>query len=331
MDTATLIAKLPSDIYQWCVRDISVFTTSAFIETYHHDLHEIVGFRYAFTLWLTRERNRTEIYFSESEHNHYHDFMADKGKDKDFCQKMANELRSYSDKVWAFMKEVSTLEEFKARQQEFAELYARFFTYHQAVYYTGQGLERKKLLPAHVIIMNDAYAYNEMVVPDVEDYLIRLGVDHLHINQQEGLVEDQLFLLLDGEVSVINGEELGEVATWLHEHALAKDASDVIEGLGINKGKVQGKVALVTNLNRLGDIPEGAILVTTQTRPQFNPQLKRCTALITDEGGSLCHAAILAREFGIPAVVGTRNATVSLKDGDKVEVDAEKGVVKRVL
>ena len=75
-------------------------------------------------------------------------------------------------------------------------------------------------------------------------------------------------------------------------------------------------------------MPKGAVVVSGMTNPQLVPYLKKASAIITDEGGLTCHAAIAARELGIPAVVGTQNATQVLKDGDLVEVDANKGVVR---
>lgn len=62
--------------------------------------------------------------------------------------------------------------------------------------------------------------------------------------------------------------------------------------------------------------------------PDFLPAMKKAVAFVTDEGGITCHAAIIAREMGKPCIIGTKNATRILKDGDFVEVDAENGVVK---
>ena len=72
----------------------------------------------------------------------------------------------------------------------------------------------------------------------------------------------------------------------------------------------------------------GDILVSPMTRPELMPAVKRAAAIVTDEGGITCHAAIVSRELGIPCIIGTKNATRILKDGDKVEVDANHGVVK---
>ena len=66
------------------------------------------------------------------------------------------------------------------------------------------------------------------------------------------------------------------------------------------------------------------------TRPEFLPLLRQAKAIITDEGGLTCHAAIISRELGIPCIIGTKMATRILKDGDLVEVDANKGIVRKI-
>ncbi len=94
------------------------------------------------------------------------------------------------------------------------------------------------------------------------------------------------------------------------------------------RGSAKGKVKILQYKHQISDFPEGAILVTEMTSPDFVPAVKRCSAIITDEGGIICHAAIVAREFKIPCIIGTKFATEILHDGDLVEVDAEKGIVK---
>ena len=73
---------------------------------------------------------------------------------------------------------------------------------------------------------------------------------------------------------------------------------------------------------------DNEILVSPMTVPDYLPAMKKAKAIITDEGGITCHAAIVSRELGIPCIVGTKIATQVLKDGDRVEVDANKGIVK---
>ncbi|MEK7567752.1 MAG: PEP/pyruvate-binding domain-containing protein [Patescibacteria group bacterium] len=93
-------------------------------------------------------------------------------------------------------------------------------------------------------------------------------------------------------------------------------------------GKYTGKIAIVDGIEDLQKVKEGYVLVTQMTNPKYLPQMKIAGAFVTDEGGMLCHAAIVARELKKPCVIGTKVATQVLKDGDLVEVDADRGVVK---
>ncbi|MBU1031264.1 MAG: hypothetical protein KKB65_08575, partial [Nanoarchaeota archaeon] len=74
----------------------------------------------------------------------------------------------------------------------------------------------------------------------------------------------------------------------------------------------------------------GEIIFTGMSTPDFVPLIKKAAAIVTDEGGVLCHAAIISRELKKPCIVGTKIATQVFKDGDLVEVDANKGVVKKL-
>lgn len=100
-----------------------------------------------------------------------------------------------------------------------------------------------------------------------------------------------------------------------------------LKGSTAMKGKVRGNVKVVLNLDELDKVEQGDILVAAMTTPDYAPALNKAVAIITDEGGIACHAAIVAREMKIPAVIGTKNATEILKDNMEVEVDADKGVV----
>lgn len=106
---------------------------------------------------------------------------------------------------------------------------------------------------------------------------------------------------------------------------------NVIKGEVGYQGKVKGKVFHIKNPDKvLKKIKKDVILVAKLTSPKLVPQINSSKAVITDEGGRLSHAAIFCREFKIPCIVGTKIATEVLKDGDKVEVDAERGIVKKL-
>lgn len=108
---------------------------------------------------------------------------------------------------------------------------------------------------------------------------------------------------------------------------------NIIKGSIANKGYAKGQVKVINAL--IEDQTEasekmnyGDVLVTGMTRPHLMPAISKASAIITDEGGITSHAAIVARELKIPCIIGTKIATKILKDGDLVEVDAEKGVIR---
>ncbi|MFZ3059877.1 MAG: phosphoenolpyruvate synthase [Candidatus Methanoperedens sp.] len=103
--------------------------------------------------------------------------------------------------------------------------------------------------------------------------------------------------------------------------------SALLEGLGASPGIAYGEAKLVSDASELGKVKNGDILVAVMTTPDMVPAMKRAAAIVTDEGGLTCHAAIVSRELGCPAVVGTRKATHVLIDGMKITVDGEKGLV----
>lgn len=101
-----------------------------------------------------------------------------------------------------------------------------------------------------------------------------------------------------------------------------------IKGMIASVGIARGRVKKILKIHDMANIEKGDILVSSMTRPEMVPAMKYAAAIITDEGGVTSHAAIVSRELGIPCIIGTKIATQILKDGDIVEVDANKGFVR---
>ncbi|MCX6769676.1 MAG: phosphoenolpyruvate synthase, partial [Candidatus Micrarchaeota archaeon] len=101
----------------------------------------------------------------------------------------------------------------------------------------------------------------------------------------------------------------------------------IVRGLGAAPGIGKGTVKILAGPKEMGKILKGDVLVTDMTTPDFVPAMKRASAIITNSGGMTCHAAIVSREMGIPCIVGTKNATTVLHDGQFVTVDAMRGMV----
>ena len=97
--------------------------------------------------------------------------------------------------------------------------------------------------------------------------------------------------------------------------------------LGANHGIHEGIARLIRSTDDLLELEEGDIVVAAATGEAFNSVLHLVGAIVTDHGGHACHAAIVAREMGFPAVVGTVDATARIRTGDRVRVDGAKGEV----
>ncbi|MFA6463502.1 MAG: PEP-utilizing enzyme [Candidatus Paceibacterota bacterium] len=102
----------------------------------------------------------------------------------------------------------------------------------------------------------------------------------------------------------------------------------VIKGTVAFPGKITARCKVLFSLDDMKKIEEGDVMVIAMTDPNYIQAMNRASAFVTDQGGILCHAAIVSREMKKPCIIGTKIATKVLKDGDLVEVDAEKGVVR---
>ncbi len=111
------------------------------------------------------------------------------------------------------------------------------------------------------------------------------------------------------------------------EEKIETSRTILVKGLGASPGKAGGQVRIYQEDMSLDVVKQGDVLVTQMTTPDMVPAMTRTTAIITDEGGMTCHAAIVARELGIPCIVGAKNATEILKNGMEVTVHGQTGVV----
>lgn len=123
-----------------------------------------------------------------------------------------------------------------------------------------------------------------------------------------------------------------EARTYMKRLGLVEDYSHLTETRGqcAFPGKARGVVQVIQTPDDLGKMRKGCILVSQATSPDLLPAMKKAAAIVTNTGGLICHAAITARELHIPCIVGTGNANMIFRDGDRVEVDATKGIVRKL-
>jgi pyruvate,water dikinase len=120
----------------------------------------------------------------------------------------------------------------------------------------------------------------------------------------------------------------GVTTERVHDWARQRDGGRVIDGAPASPGSVQGMARVVRGVDQIGDVREGEILVCGSTSPAWAPIFSKIRAAVTDVGGIMSHAAIVCREYGLPAVVGTGRATAEIQTGQMISVDGTAGRVE---
>ncbi len=136
-----------------------------------------------------------------------------------------------------------------------------------------------------------------------------------------GVERSKIYILQSRPITTINNKAARK------EPEQAGSGKVLVNGLGASPGVATGAVRIVTGAKDLDKVKQGDIMVTVMTMPDMVPGMRRAGAIVTDEGGMACHAAIVSRELGCPAVVGTKKATKLLSEGMIVTVDGGKGIV----
>lgn len=133
-------------------------------------------------------------------------------------------------------------------------------------------------------------------------------------------------------VRVLGGEAARRFAKQhiKEESAATKAPRGPLRGTVAFPGVVKGSVRIVNNVDQMSAMKQGEILVSIATSPNIVGAMKKAAAIVTDEGGLTCHASIVSRELGIPCVVGTIFGSSVLRDGDRVRVDARRGIVEKL-
>jgi len=166
-------------------------------------------------------------------------------------------------------------------------------------------------------------------LPPEEIFNLLAGKEIPNIQSLETRIKTYVLLSESGKTQFYTGEEGIKIANQELGEQKTDEVSSV-KGMPAYKGTAKGVARVLTRKEQVSNFQEGEILITTMTSPEYVPAIKKAKAIVTDEGGVLCHAAIVAREFKIPCVIGTHNATSVFKSGDQIEVDAESGLVKKI-
>ena len=204
---------------------------------------------------------------------------------------------------------VGLLRQFVYLRTALAESSDRFF------YYFKQTIIKE-------ICKRGGISINQALLYDYKDFDNRILNNHYPDHLLNKRKRGQLVWFKDKDTK----EYYGLKTYSLLKESLPDTVSD-IKGQVACPGKVNGKVKIIINFLDISKMNKGDILVTSMTTPEIAGALDKASGIITDEGGVTCHAAIIAREYAIPCLVGTVNATKLLKDEMEVELDCIKGIV----
>jgi pyruvate, water dikinase len=161
-----------------------------------------------------------------------------------------------------------------------------------------------------------------------DDEVITLARTGMAIRDHYGEPQDIEWAVSGGEWFILQSRPITTMGAGpTRSSSATAEAPVLLQGLAAAPGIVAGPVRILTSPKQGSSLVGGEVLVATMTSPDWVPTIKRAVALVTDGGGMTCHAAIVARELGVPCVVGTRVATTVLHDGQLVTVDATAGRV----
>jgi len=160
-----------------------------------------------------------------------------------------------------------------------------------------------------------------------DDEAIALATMGLAAEAHYGSPQDTEWAIANGHQYIVQSRPITTLAAKVAPDDVAVDQKPLLQGLAASSGRATGYVRVLESPDQGDQLLSGEILVAKMTSPDWVPIMRRAGALVTDGGGTTCHAAIVSRELGVPCVVGARTATTVLRTGELVTVDGGEGVV----
>ena len=304
---------------------------------------KIPGFSFKNVL-LVGTKGKIDRYLNETELNEHYEFIKNNKNLKEIFQdgvELDKKLAGFLDKdpITVF--------------PELNKLYVEYWSYLLLGYYVGHILTEEEIEPfkEEAELLRGFHSVREKIEADffpklLKQYEEKTGIsvsllsfafplelienrlDHAELEKRK---DNYVWMLKDGKETFASGAEAG---TIIKEElgSSEEDFSKISElnGTIACKGNAQGKVRIINTNAEIKDFQKGEVLITSMTSPNYISAMEKAVAFVTDEGGLLSHAAIVSREMNKPCIIGTKIATKVFKDGDLVEVDADKGVVKKI-
>src|SRR3989339_148918 len=208
----------------------------------------------------------------------------------------------------------------------------------EAVWGLGEGIVSGKITPDHYVISRDSGGKqiilklreeksNAKVLTDYE--MRKLTELAIKLEKHYKKPQDIEFAIEGNDIFITQTRPITTMEKRIDESLENREikGTPILTGLAASPGIASGKVKIVHNLKDLQKVNVGDILVTKMTNPDMVVTMQKSAAIVTDEGGLTAHASIVSREMGIPAIVGTQNATTQFKDGDLITVDGFSGKI----
>lgn len=207
--------------------------------------------------------------------------------------------------------------------------------------YGDKADERVKIIPTEKGFQNRFCLSDEMIM-ELAGWVVKIEEYYSDLKQRwtpmdiewalDGLSKE--LFIVQARPETVHSQQSHSVITEYHLSGNEADRKTVLKGIAVGDKMASGKVNILFSMDKRvidgHEFAEGDVLVTDMTDPDWEPIMKKASAIITNKGGRTCHAAIVARELGVPAIVGAGNATEILQEGDMVTVscgEGETGVV----
>lgn len=275
-------------------------------------------------------------------------------KDETLIKKWCDTIKVNTDSLISFIKrQPNNLEKIKNNYPQFLKMFHNYPAHYVAVKQTPNFLS-PELFKKFIPLCDDSRLYSENLYTETEEFMRKFAAligkktkytadEILSCTAEEfakylksGKLPNKKVLAHRFKTNALIFEKgsrilvTGRIVQHLERILIGSLKAKEIHGTTAYPGHVQGKVRIVLNPLKIKQFDEGDVLITGMTRPEFLPLMKKSSAVVTDAGGILCHAAVVAREMKIPTIIGTEKATKVFKDGDLVVVDANKGVVRMI-
>jgi phosphohistidine swiveling domain-containing protein len=320
---------------------------------YYRSLKEILKVGFDHTLFFHRQ-GTVSFFVADDEFREFGSKLAKKSvKDEKYAKKLCDELKKNSDILRPLMKKMKSRIPTVAEYNKFLVYFDRHLSYHNFAKKTVDFFDQenlRRLLP----YFEDARKYSEAVYSESESFFRAIAKliakkkgypaelftcltqkeFELFLSSQQlpsknilaARYKNSVLYFEKGKEIIFTGKEAKNVENLIDKQSWKSGAQ--LKGISAYPGRAAAVARIILDPRKKHIFNPGDILVTGMTRPEFMPYIKKASAIVTDVGGILCHAAIVARELKKPCVIGTKIATKVLHDVDLVEVDADKGIVK---